>query len=99
MPVYSYRCGSCGFQFDRRQSFQEAVLKTCPECREKALVKVLAPVGIVFKGSGFYATDNRSGAVRSSGEKKDTSTKPSAETGKSTSEAQTTTTAKTDTTE
>jgi putative FmdB family regulatory protein len=70
MPVYSYRCNSCGVQFDRRQSFHEAPLKACPECRKRTLVKVLAPVGIVFKGSGFYATDHRSGAARSSADKK-----------------------------
>jgi putative FmdB family regulatory protein len=64
MPVYAYRCGSCGVQFERQQGFHDAPLKTCPECRKRTLVKVLAPVGIVFKGSGFYATDNRSGSVR-----------------------------------
>ena len=60
MPVYTYRCENCGVQFDRQQSFQDAPLKVCPECRKKALKKVIAPVGIVFKGSGFYATDHRS---------------------------------------
>ena len=57
MPVYTYRCESCGVQFERQQSFHDAPLKTCPECRKKSLKKVIAPVGIVFKGSGFYATD------------------------------------------
>jgi putative FmdB family regulatory protein len=60
MPIYTYRCENCGIQFERQQSFQDAPLKTCPECRKKALKKVIAPVGIVFKGSGFYSTDNRS---------------------------------------
>ncbi len=60
MPVYSYRCESCGVQFDRHQSFSDAPLKVCPECRKKTLKKVIAPVGIVFKGSGFYATDHKS---------------------------------------
>ena len=88
MPVYSYRCSSCGVQFDRQQSFHEAPLKTCPECRKKSLVKVLAPVGIVFKGSGFYATDHRSGAIRSSGEKDKKKTEPkSTEASKSTTES------------
>jgi len=60
MPVYAYRCESCGVQFERYQSFNDAPLKTCPECRKKTLRKVIAPVGIVFKGSGFYATDHKS---------------------------------------
>jgi putative FmdB family regulatory protein len=59
MPVYTYRCESCGIQFDRQQSFSEAPLRVCPECRKKSLKKVISPVGIVFKGSGFYSTDHR----------------------------------------
>jgi putative FmdB family regulatory protein len=60
MPIYTYRCENCGVQFDRRQSFNDEPLKVCPECHKEALRKVYLPVGIVFKGSGFYATDNRS---------------------------------------
>lgn len=60
MPIYTYRCDNCGVQFDRKQSFTDPVLKVCPECGKKALHKVYTPVGIVFKGSGFYATDHRS---------------------------------------
>lgn len=60
MPVYTYRCESCGVQFERHQSFADAPLKTCPECRKKALKKVITPTKIVFKGSGFYATDHKS---------------------------------------
>ena len=81
MPVYTYRCDSCGVQFERHQSFQDAPLKTCPECRKKSLRKVITPTQIIFKGSGFYATDHKSpsgGASRESKpEKKDeSSTKP-----------------------
>ena len=60
MPVYTYRCESCGVQFERQQAFTDAPLKTCPECRKKALKKVITPTRIVFKGSGFYATDHKS---------------------------------------
>ncbi len=60
MPVYTYRCDSCGVQFERHQSFQDAPLKTCPECRKKSLRKVITPTKIIFKGSGFYATDHKS---------------------------------------
>ncbi len=60
MPIYTYRCENCGVQFDRQQHFDDPVLKKCPECGKHTLRKVFLPVGIVFKGSGFYATDHRS---------------------------------------
>ncbi len=60
MPVYTYRCENCGVQFERQQSFTDEPLKTCPECRKKTLKKVISPVRVVFKGSGFYATDHKS---------------------------------------
>jgi putative FmdB family regulatory protein len=60
MPVYTYRCESCDIQFDRFQKFSEQALTRCPECGKKTLRKVFQPVGIVFKGSGFYSTDHRS---------------------------------------
>jgi len=68
MPVYTYRCENCGVQFDKTQKFTDQSLTRCPECGKKSLRKVYQPVGIVFKGSGFYSTDNRSpsGASRSS---------------------------------
>jgi len=60
MPIYTYRCDNCGVQFDRRQKFNDDPLTTCPECGTDTLRKVYLPVGIVFKGSGFYSTDHRS---------------------------------------
>jgi putative FmdB family regulatory protein len=60
MPIYTYRCENCGVQFERQQHFSDPPLTKCPECNKKALRKVYVPVGIVFKGSGFYATDHRS---------------------------------------
>lgn len=60
MPIYTYRCEACGLQFDKYQSFTDDPLVRCPECKKKALRKVFQPVGIVFKGSGFYATDHHS---------------------------------------
>ena len=64
MPIYTYRCESCGVQFERRQHFSDGHLKICPECQTETLRKVYLPVGIVFKGSGFYSTDNRSSSGR-----------------------------------
>lgn len=79
MPVYTYRCDSCGLQFDRKQSFSDSPLKRCPECSKNSLHKVITPVGIVFKGSGFYATDHRSPSGQvSHGKKKKEENKPAA---------------------
>ena len=60
MPTYTYRCETCGHQFDIFQHFTDDTLTECPECGKQTLHKVYSPVGIVFKGSGFYSTDNRS---------------------------------------
>ena len=84
MPVYTYRCENCGVQFERHQSFTDTPLKTCPECRKKALKKVITPTKIIFKGSGFYATDHKSPSGDSSktkkSEKKDSAPKESSTT-------------------
>ena len=83
MPIYTYRCENCGVQFERQQSFDDSPLKTCPECRKKALKKVITPTRIIFKGSGFYATDHKSpsGAGPSTKpEKKETKTESKKET-------------------
>ena len=60
MPVYTYQCENCGVRFDQHQKFSDPPLIRCPECSKKTLRKVYSPVGIVFKGSGFYATDHKS---------------------------------------
>lgn len=83
MPIYTYRCENCGVQFERQQSFNDTPLRTCPECRKKALKKVITPTRIIFKGSGFYATDHKSpsGAGTSTkSEKKETKTESKKET-------------------
>lgn len=66
MPVYAYQCENCGVQFEKQQSFSDQPLLRCPECGKKSLRKVYQPVGIVFKGSGFYATDHHSPSGQSS---------------------------------
>jgi putative FmdB family regulatory protein len=60
MPVYVYHCAKCGFQFEQQQKFSDNPLKNCPECGSNSLHKVYTPVGIIYKGSGFYSTDHRS---------------------------------------
>lgn len=59
MPLYTYRCNDCNHQFDIRQRMSDDPLQECPTC-EGQLRKVINSVGVVFKGSGFYVTDNKS---------------------------------------
>ena len=59
MPTYAYACTTCEHRFEVQQSFTDAALTECPECRGR-LRKMFNSVGIVFKGSGFYRTDSRS---------------------------------------
>ena len=68
MPTYSYACTECDNRFDAVQAFTDDTLTTCPECSGR-LRKLFNSVGVVFKGSGFYRTDNReSGKKTGSGE-------------------------------
>ncbi|OHT82434.1 FmdB family zinc ribbon protein [Mycobacteroides saopaulense] len=62
MPTYSYACADCGDKFDIVQAFTDDALTVCQKCSGK-LRKLFNSVGIVFKGSGFYRTDSRSGSV------------------------------------
>ncbi len=59
MPTYQYACTECGEQLEKVQKFSDDPLTDCPVCHGR-LRKVFSPVGIVFKGSGFYRTDSRS---------------------------------------
>lgn len=75
MPIYTYRCESCGVQFEEHQHYTDPPLTACPECGEEALRKLYLPVGIVFKGSGFYSTDHRSPSGQTSTKKTDSPAK------------------------
>ena len=72
MPTYGYRCASCGHQFEIIQRISDEPLTACPKCQGK-LSKMLYPVGISFKGSGFYTTDykgtDKGSAASSNGSK------------------------------
>lgn len=59
MPTYVYRCDDCDYTFEARQRMSDDPLELCPKCEEESLRRVINSVGIVFKGSGFYVTDNR----------------------------------------
>lgn len=66
MPIYEYQCGDCGVRFERLQSMSAPSVGECPECGGE-VHRVISSVGVIFKGSGFYVTDNRkssSGAGR-----------------------------------
>ena len=58
MPLYEYKCQECGLRFERRQSFTEEPVSICPDCHGE-VVRLIHAAGIIFKGSGFYVTDNR----------------------------------------
>jgi putative FmdB family regulatory protein len=61
MPIYGYRCDECGHELEVFQSMSDAPLKVCPVCGA-GLRKMLYPVGVQFKGSGFYTTDYKNGS-------------------------------------
>ena len=65
MPTYQYACTDCDHAFEQVQSFSDDSLTTCPQC-EGRLRKIFNAVGVVFKGSGFYRTDNRADSKSSS---------------------------------
>lgn len=58
MPTYDYSCRSCGARFEVWQKMSDEPLTTCPTCGSE-IHRIVYPVGLVFKGGGFYSTDNR----------------------------------------
>ena len=76
MPLYEYRCEDCGVRFERRQHINDDPVEVCPECGGK-VHRMIHPVGIIFKGSGFYVTDNRAkSSTATPGEAKNKSKAP-----------------------
>lgn len=70
MPIYAYKCGSCGHAKDVLQKISDPLLTTCPACGAEAFSKQITAAGFQLKGSGWYVTDFRGGssAAASSGE-------------------------------
>jgi putative FmdB family regulatory protein len=62
MPIYAYRCTSCGFEKDVMQKISDPLLTSCPECKTESFAKQLTAPGFQLKGSGWYATDFKGGA-------------------------------------
>ena len=61
MPIYEYRCSSCGVQKDVMQKMSEAPLTVCPECHQATFSKQLSAAGFQLKGNGYYVTDFKNG--------------------------------------
>jgi putative FmdB family regulatory protein len=64
MPLYEYQCAKCGVRFERLQRKGDPAVEECPECKG-TVRRLIQPPGIIFKGSGFYVTDNRRPSSRS----------------------------------
>ena len=72
MPIYEYRCSSCGHELEALQKFSDAPLTTCPSCNAHTLVKRVSAAGFQLKGSGWYATDFKgSGSKPAAGKQND----------------------------
>ena len=84
MPIYEYACTSCGERTEAKQSFDDPPLEDCPRCGGR-LRRLYSPVGGVFKGSGFYSTDQK----RVSGDAKEAKPKEPAATEKKDAKADT----------
>lgn len=60
MPIYQYHCPKCNLKFELKQSFSDESMVACPKCQNGAK-RLFSPVPVIFKGPGFYSTDNRKG--------------------------------------
>ncbi len=73
MPSYDYECKSCGHTFEVFQNMSDPLIKKCPQCKKGVRRLIGGGTGIIFKGSGFYVTDNKSGGNGASSRSSDTS--------------------------
>jgi putative FmdB family regulatory protein len=64
MPIYEYRCSSCGFQKEFLRKLSDPILTACPECSKQTFSKMLTAAGFQLKGSGWYATDFRNSGAK-----------------------------------
>lgn len=101
MPIYEYRCTSCGHELEALQKLSDAPLTECPACHASALTKKVSAAGFQLKGSGWYVTDFRNSGAKQpakdakGGDKKDAKeTKPEAKPGDGGTTESTTTTTK-----
>jgi putative FmdB family regulatory protein len=66
MPTYEYECRNCGLHFEKFQKMSDAPLDKCPECGGAVTRLIGTGAAVIFKGSGFYATDYKSSRPRTS---------------------------------
>lgn len=66
MPIYEYRCDTCGHQKDHLQKMSDPPLSTCPACGSETYAKMLSAAGFQLKGNGWYATDFKGGSSKPS---------------------------------
>jgi len=76
MPTYGYRCTACGHEFERMQKITEPALTACESC-DGPVRKILYPVGIAFKGEGFYVNDYKKSSGGGKSESSSSESKPS----------------------
>lgn len=70
MPTYEYECGACGHRFERFQSITADAIRVCPSCKKRKVRRLLGTGGaVLFKGSGFHATDYRSASYKEAARK------------------------------
>ena len=62
MPIYEYRCGSCGFEKEYLQKLSDAPITDCPTCGKPEMIKLVSAAGFQLKGTGWYATDFKNGS-------------------------------------
>ncbi len=75
MPIYEYRCDSCGFQKEYIQRMSDVTLTDCPECKKATFSKMVTAAGFHLKGGGWYVTDFKSGGSNTAGASKKTEEK------------------------
>jgi putative FmdB family regulatory protein len=78
MPIYEYRCSSCGHKLEALQKLSDVPLSKCPSCNADALVKLVSAAGFQLKGSGWYATDFKGAAAKPAAAKGGADAKPEA---------------------
>lgn len=61
MPTYEYQCENCGYKFEKLQKMSDEPIKKCPKCEGRVKRLIGTGIGVIFKGSGFYATDYKEG--------------------------------------
>jgi putative FmdB family regulatory protein len=67
MPTYEYECTKCGHTFEVMQSIKDKPLSRCPVCKSAVRRVIFGGLGVIFKGSGYYSTDNKKGSALSGG--------------------------------